>query len=101
MLEQLCPVKNNKNIQHAKVNVQKYHELITFVGDRPGHDRRYAINCDKLKTELGWKQRHQFADGIRQTIAWYLDNSEWVDKIRSGEYAKWIEKNYGMRTGQG
>ena len=71
--------------------------LITFVKDRPGHDRRYAIDCSKLKRELGWKQSVDFAQGLRKTVRWYLDNAEWSLSIRSGEYLKWIEKNYGDR----
>ena len=66
--------------------------------DRPGHDRRYAINCDKIKQELGWEQKYTFENGLRNTIDWYLHNTEWVRNIRSGEYAKWIEKNYAMRA---
>jgi dTDP-glucose 4,6-dehydratase len=72
--------------------------LITYVADRPGHDRRYAINCDKLKSELGWKQRHTFNSGLRQTIEWYLKSTAWVENVRSGGYAKWIEKNYATRA---
>ncbi len=97
VLEQLHPLKNNKEIQNAKLKIQNYSDLITFVGDRPGHDRRYAINCDKIKNELGWKQQHGFEDGLRRTIAWYLDNRAWVGNIRSGAYTKWIEKNYTGR----
>ncbi len=77
--------------------IRNYHDLITFVADRPGHDRRYAINCDKIKGELGWKQHHRFDDGLRQTVAWYLRNAEWVQNVRSGEYTKWIEQNYTSR----
>ncbi len=93
LLDKIHPVKNNSAIRG-------YKELITFVNDRPGHDRRYAINCDKIKKELGWKQRHDFDAGLRDTIAWYLANTEWVNRIRSGEYTKWIDKNYANR-GQG
>ena len=71
--------------------------LITFVKDRPGHDRRYAIDCSKLKKELGWKQSVNFDQGLRKTVRWYLDNIEWAESIRSGEYLKWIEKNYKDR----
>ena len=71
--------------------------LITFVKDRPGHDRRYAIDCSKLKKELGWKQSVDFGQGLRKTVRWYLDNIKWADSIRSGEYLKWIEKNYKNR----
>ena len=71
--------------------------LITFVKDRPGHDRRYAIDCSKLKKELGWKQSVDFIQGLRKTVHWYLDNIEWAESIRSGEYLNWIEKNYKDR----
>lgn len=74
-----------------------YKRLITFVKDRPGHDRRYAINCDKIKKELNWKQTVSFEDGLRKTVKWYLDNPEWIKSITSGEYLKWIEKNYSNR----
>jgi dTDP-glucose 4,6-dehydratase len=71
--------------------------LITYVKDRPGHDRRYAIDCSKLKNELGWKRRFTFDDGLRKTVRWYLDNQEWCSHVRSGEYRNWIEKNYQHR----
>ena len=71
-----------------------YKKLITYVKDRPGHDRRYAINCDKIKSELGWKQSVDFNEGLSRTIQWYLQNQEWIDNVRSGDYRKWIEKNY-------
>jgi dTDP-glucose 4,6-dehydratase len=74
-----------------------YKKLITFVKDRPGHDRRYAINCDKIKRELGWKQSVDFDRGLDKTIEWYLNNQKWIDNVRSGEYKKWIEKNYTER----
>ena len=72
--------------------------LITYVKDRPGHDRRYAIDCAKLQNDLGWSPKESFHTGIRKTVQWYLDNSKWVAKIVSGEYRKWIEGNYGART---
>ena len=74
-----------------------YKKLITFVSDRPGHDRRYAIDCSKLKEKLGWKQGTEFSAGLERTIRWYIENREWVERIQSGEYRKWIEKNYGDR----
>ncbi|OHD20360.1 MAG: dTDP-glucose 4,6-dehydratase, partial [Spirochaetes bacterium GWC1_27_15] len=74
-----------------------YKKLINFVKDRPGHDRRYAINCDKIKNELGWKQSVNFEQGLDLTIKWYLDNQEWVKEIQSGEYKNWIDKNYQKR----
>jgi dTDP-glucose 4,6-dehydratase len=70
-------------------------DLITYVKDRPGHDRRYAIDCAKIERELGWKPAESFATGIRKTIRWYLDHQPWVDHVRSGEYQKWIEQHYG------
>ncbi len=97
VLEELRPTGDNPSIRNPKSEIRNYRDLITFVGDRPGHDRRYAINCDKIKTELGWTQRHGFEDGLRETVAWYLRNTEWVNNIRSGEYTKWIEKNYTSR----
>jgi dTDP-glucose 4,6-dehydratase len=74
-----------------------YTKLISFVKDRPGHDRRYAINCDKIKSELGWKQSVDFSEGLGLTVAWYLENQNWIDSIKSGDYLKWIEKNYSGR----
>jgi dTDP-glucose 4,6-dehydratase len=71
--------------------------LITFVKDRPGHDRRYAIDCSRIKRELGWKQSVAFEEGIERTVRWYLANREWVESVSTGDYRTWIEKNYGMR----
>jgi dTDP-glucose 4,6-dehydratase len=68
--------------------------LITFVKDRPGHDRRYAIDFAKLHRELKWSPKESFASGLRKTIAWYLEHKGWVDRVRSGEYLKWIEEHY-------
>ncbi len=74
-----------------------YREQITFVTDRPGHDRRYAIDASKIEQELGWKPEETFATGIRKTIQWYLDNAEWVGHVQSGCYRDWVEKNYAGR----
>ncbi len=71
--------------------------LIAFVKDRPGHDRRYAINCDKIKRELGWRQTVDFDAGLEKTIDWYLEHPAWIDRVRSGAYRQWMEKNYGQR----
>ncbi|MFC1862928.1 dTDP-glucose 4,6-dehydratase [Thermodesulfobacteriota bacterium] len=70
-------------------------ELITFVKDRPGHDRRYAIDCNKIKNELGWAPEESLESGLRNTVEWYLENTEWVDSVRSGEYQTWMETHYG------
>jgi dTDP-glucose 4,6-dehydratase len=72
--------------------------LITYVKDRPGHDRRYAIDCRKLQDELGWSPKESFVTGIRKTVEWYLDHPKWVEKIVSGEYREWIKGNYSSRT---
>jgi dTDP-glucose 4,6-dehydratase len=73
-------------------------ELIRFVTDRPGHDRRYAINASKIRNELGWSPSVQVEEGLRRTIAWYLENMDWVDSVRTGSYREWIEQNYAMRS---
>jgi dTDP-glucose 4,6-dehydratase len=71
--------------------------LITFVKDRPGHDRRYAIDASKLSRELGWRPRETFASGIRHTVEWYLSNPGWIQQVTSGEYRNWIAANYETR----
>lgn len=73
--------------------------LITFVKDRPGHDWRYAIDCSKIENELGWRPKQTFESGLLKTVEWYLQNSEWVNSIKSGEYFKWIERQYGACSG--
>ena len=75
-----------------------YEELIHFVSDRLGHDFRYAIDCSKITSELGWKAKHNFEDGLRATLQWYLQNNEWVLNVQSGDYRNWIQKNYTERT---
>jgi len=72
-------------------------QLITYVKDRPGHDRRYAIDCRKLQGQLGWAPKESFATGIRKTVQWYIDNPGWVEKVVSGEYRDWIVGNYSAR----
>lgn len=78
-----------------------YRDQITYVQDRPGHDRRYAIDARKIERELGWKPAHSFASGIEKTVHWYLNNQEWVRDVQSGEYLHWLEKNYAQRSEQG
>lgn len=74
-----------------------YRDQITYVADRPGHDRRYAIDADKISNELGWKPLETFESGIRKTVEWYLANMQWVENVKSGAYKTWIEQNYGER----
>lgn len=74
-----------------------YARLITHVADRPGHDRRYAIDARKIERELGWRPAETFETGIRKTVLWYLEHQDWVDRVTSGTYRRWIEQNYGDR----
>ncbi|HEV2273793.1 MAG TPA: dTDP-glucose 4,6-dehydratase [Acidobacteriaceae bacterium] len=74
-----------------------HNKLISFVTDRPGHDRRYAIDATKIERELGWKPAETFASGLRRTVQWYLANQDWVEQVTSGAYRQWIERNYAMR----
>jgi dTDP-glucose 4,6-dehydratase len=73
------------------------HNLIRFVPDRPGHDRRYAIDASKIQRELGWEPQHDFEKALTDTVDWYLTHLEWVNAVRSGEYRKWISLNYQSR----
>ena len=75
-----------------------YARHITYVTDRPGHDRRYAIDARKLERELGWKPAETFETGIRKTVQWYLDNTEWVSQVQSGAYREWVARNYADRS---
>ncbi|MEM6989801.1 MAG: dTDP-glucose 4,6-dehydratase [Myxococcota bacterium] len=72
--------------------------LITYVKDRPGHDMRYAIDAGKIAAELGWTPKETFDTGMRHTVRWYLENTEWVASVRTGEYRKWMEENYSNRN---
>ena len=77
--------------------IGRYESLITFIKDRPGHDRCYAIDVGKIERELGWEPAKSFETGIRKTVQWYLDNMEWVENVISGEYQKWVDTNYNNR----
>ena len=74
-----------------------YARLVTFVKDRPGHDRRYAIDARKIERELGWRPAETFTSGIRKTVQWYLDHQDWVADVQSGAYREWVERNYAQR----
>ncbi len=78
---------------------KSYSEQITFVTDRPGHDRRYAIDAHKIERELGWKPTETFESGIRKTVQWYLDHPDWVANVQSGAYRDWVAKQYGAELG--
>jgi dTDP-glucose 4,6-dehydratase len=73
---------------------KRYAEQITYVTDRPGHDRRYAIDATKIHRELGWKPAETFETGIRKTVQWYLSNPEWVANVQSGAYKDWVNLQY-------
>ena len=75
-----------------------YADQITYVTDRPGHDRRYAIDASKIHRELGWKPAETFETGIRKTVRWYLDNQTWVQQVQSGEYRQWMDQQYGNKV---
>ena len=80
--------------------VQRYAKLISYVTDRPGHDRRYAIDARKIERELGWKPTETFDTGIRKTVQWYLANQEWVTGVMDGSYRDWVQQQYEV-TGAG
>jgi dTDP-glucose 4,6-dehydratase len=83
--------------EQAGREVAALKNLITFVKDRPGHDRRYAVDSSKIETELGFRQAHNLDTGLAETVRWYIDNRAWVERVRSGAYREWIEKNYATR----
>jgi len=78
-----------------KADGSSYADQITFGKDRPGHDRRYAIDASKIKRDLGWEPGETFESGLKQTIQWYLDNQQWVAHVTSGDYRQWVQKQYG------
>ena len=78
--------------------VGPYARLVTYVTDRPGHDRRYAIDASKIDRELGWRPAETFETGIRKTVRWYLDNMDWVEHVASGAYRSWVQTNYSERA---
>ena len=94
--------KTNLEVVHAVCTIldelhpagAPHAKLITYVKDRPGHDQRYAINAEKIRRELGWEPQERFEKGLRKTVEWYLNNNEWVDSVLTGEYRKWVDKQY-------
>lgn len=93
LIETLC----DKMAKYTGKNADEYKKLITYVKDRPGHDRRYAINCDRIKSELGWKQAESFDTGLDRTLQWYLSNEKWIAAVKDGSYAQWVTANYQGR----
>jgi len=90
----LCNILDDLSPIHDQSSIKSYKDLITYVKDRPGHDRRYAIDATKIETELGWTPTETFESGIRKTVSWYLNNPQWVEEIVSGDYKNWTEKQY-------
>ncbi len=86
------------NTQQPRDDGASYADQITYVTDRPGHDRRYAIDAQKVERELGWKPAETFETGIQKTVNWYLENTTWIENVQSGAYREWVEKNYGARS---
>ena len=85
-------------LQAARPREGGYRGLVTHVGDRPGHDRRYAIDARKIARDLGWAPRESFESGLKKTVRWYLDHAGWVAQVKSGEYRQWLEMNYAARS---
>ena len=94
VVQMMCDMLDRK-IPDQKIGSRR--ELITFVKDRPGHDRRYAIDCSKIEKELGWQPQESFETGLEKTIDWYLDNQRWVQRVQSGQYRQWIKQQYEER----
>jgi dTDP-glucose 4,6-dehydratase len=91
--------RTNLELTHQLLKVMnKPHSLIRYVPDRPGHDRRYAIDCSKIESELGWRPQVSFEQGLLDTVRWYQENPDWVAQIRTGEYLKYYERQYGRKV---
>ena len=84
LLDELAPMKDGR----------KHESLVAFVKDRPGHDRRYAIDATKIQSEIGWTPKETFASGLRKTVQWYLAHPEWIERVNSGEYQQWVASHY-------
>jgi dTDP-glucose 4,6-dehydratase len=95
VVQSLCDILD---MRLGRDSANSSRRLIRFVKDRPGHDRRYAIDATKIRRELGWTPNHAFDEALETTVDWYLNNMDWVASVRSGEYQKWIEQNYGRRN---
>ena len=94
LVETLCEIVAE---EAGSVTARELRALISYVKDRPGHDRRYAIDCSRIKQELGWRQTVTFGEGLRRTVRWYLDRGDWVNRVANGAYRQWIRENYERR----
>jgi dTDP-glucose 4,6-dehydratase len=95
IVHMICTLLDNLR---PRADGTSYCDQITFVTDRPGHDRRYAIDARKIERELGWKPAETFETGLRKTVQWYLDHPQWVSNVQNGSYRDWMEKNYAERA---
>jgi dTDP-glucose 4,6-dehydratase len=95
VVDTLCTLLDELKPRH---DGRRYHEQKVTVADRPGHDKRYAIDATKIGRELGWMPRESFDSGMKKTVRWYLENPGWVAHVVSGEYRQWVDRNYGGRT---
>lgn len=98
IVKTICGLLDAKSPETARAVGGRHEALITFVKDRPGHDRRYAINAEKINRELGWKPSETFTSGIAKTVDWYLGHQDWVSRVQSGAYRDWIAQQYGSPT---
>jgi len=95
IVQRVCALLDEMN---PRADGKSYAEQVTYVTDRPGHDRRYAIDASKIERELGWKPAETFETGIRKTVQWYLEHRGWVENVLSGSYRDWLDKNYNARN---
>ncbi|MCL0049269.1 GDP-mannose 4,6-dehydratase, partial [Dehalococcoidia bacterium] len=94
--------ETNLELVHCILAIMgKPRSLITFVADRPGHDRRYALETSKIERELGWRPAILLGEGLRRTVQWYIQNQSWWQRIKSGEYVEYYERMYSQRAGSG
>ena len=98
IVQLVCRLLDERSPATAEQAGGTHEKLIRFVTDRPGHDRRYAINAGKILRELGWQPAETLESGLRTTVDWYLDHQEWVESVTSGAYRGWVEQQYGNRS---
>ncbi|MDX7821966.1 dTDP-glucose 4,6-dehydratase [Aeromonas veronii] len=97
LLDEMVPLSPSPLGGEGRGEGRSYRDQITYVADRPGHDRRYAIDASKMSAELAWQPQETFESGIRKTVQWYLDNQQWVNNVKSGSYQSWIDQQYGEK----